>query len=197
MKVEYKKLIGKEFSPYLEVVAQLRIKIFKEYPYLYDGSLSYEMKYLNRYTKSVDFMCVLAMVDGVPVGATTCMPLAQEEDIFKEPFLRDGYDVEKIFYFGESILLSEYRGHGIGKRFIELREVFAKETISELTHTCFCAVQRVDDHPLAPNNYKDLKGFWNNNAYYPVTGLKTKLSWKDINEKQESEKVMQFWLKEF
>ncbi len=41
MKFQFKKVHGKEIQPYLEILGQLRINVFKEFPYLYKGSLSY------------------------------------------------------------------------------------------------------------------------------------------------------------
>jgi len=42
-------LKGKEILPYLSELARLRIEIFKEYPYLYEGDLAYEEQYLHTY----------------------------------------------------------------------------------------------------------------------------------------------------
>lgn len=39
-------LTGIQVTQYIEAEARLRIAIFKEYPYLYDGNLEYEMRYL-------------------------------------------------------------------------------------------------------------------------------------------------------
>jgi GNAT superfamily N-acetyltransferase len=36
-------------------------------------------------------------------------------------------DLSRIFYFGESVLLSQYRGQGVGVRFFEEREKAARD----------------------------------------------------------------------
>ena len=33
-------------------IASLRLKVFKDFPYLYDGNIEYEHKYLERYSLS-------------------------------------------------------------------------------------------------------------------------------------------------
>jgi hypothetical protein len=50
--VVIKTVSGKDFEPYLLRLANLRIKIFREYPYLYDGNIEDEKQYLV-YTLSV------------------------------------------------------------------------------------------------------------------------------------------------
>ena len=38
---------GPELEPHLDALGTLRIAVFREYPYLYDGSLEYEREYLR------------------------------------------------------------------------------------------------------------------------------------------------------
>ena len=47
-----KRITGRDrnLESYLEDLAQLRIKVFRAFPYLYDGSIDYEMSYLETYT---------------------------------------------------------------------------------------------------------------------------------------------------
>ncbi len=44
----------------------------------------------------------------------------------------NGYDPAEVFYLGESVLLSEYCGRGIGVRFFEQREAHARALASDL-----------------------------------------------------------------
>ncbi len=34
---DYKRLSGSQIAPYIDELAQLRITVFREFPYLYDG----------------------------------------------------------------------------------------------------------------------------------------------------------------
>ena len=105
-------LLGTELSPYLEDIARLRIQIFSEYPYLYQGSMEYEMTYLKRYVDCPKFYVVLAKENNVVVGASTCIGLEYEVEDFRLPLEQAGYESSSTVYFGESVLLKPYRGQG-------------------------------------------------------------------------------------
>lgn len=45
-------LIGMEANPFIRDLAGLRIKLFREYLYLYNGALEYEEHHLKSYTDS-------------------------------------------------------------------------------------------------------------------------------------------------
>ncbi len=175
-------------------VAQLRIRVFRDYPYLYDGDLDYEKRYLHTYTQSPGSVVVLAMDDDQVVGAATGIPLEHETPEVKTPFAAAGYATDRIFYFGESVLLPEYRGRGIGVAFFEHREAHAQEAGS-FTQSCFCAVQRPEDHPLRPDDYQPLDAFWKNRDYKRQEDLVAYYSWKQPDEQEESPKPMVFWMK--
>lgn len=101
-----------ELQRYLPDLARLRIEVFRDFPYLYDGSYEYEEKYLKTYTQSPESVIVLVLDGEKVVGATTGIPMEHETEEFQKPFLEHGYDPKKIFYCGESVLLKDYRGRG-------------------------------------------------------------------------------------
>ncbi len=105
---------GTDIAPYLEALADLRIRVFRDYPYLYDGDPAYEADYLQRYADNPRSLFVLALDGERLVGASTAQPLADELDEFRAPFERAGYRIEDVFYYGESVLLPDYRGGGLG-----------------------------------------------------------------------------------
>lgn len=186
--------IGKEIEMIIPELAALRIEVFRDFPYLYEGSFEYEKEYLKTYVNS-DRAFLFAVFDNEKmVGATTCIPLMDETAEVKEPFEDTGMKLEEVFYFGESILLKEYRGKGIGKRFFEERERHVA-SFGNYTKTCFCAVDRPKNHPLRPEAYVPLDEFWKSRGYKKSEVLKSKFSWKDINKPQETEKMMIYWLK--
>jgi hypothetical protein len=95
---------GSEIEPHLDALGTLRISVFREYPYLYDGSLEYERDYLRVYLRSKGSLVVLAFDGDLVVGATTCLPMLDEGPEFQAAFVKAGYDLSTICYFGESIL---------------------------------------------------------------------------------------------
>ena len=54
-------LTGPAIRPYLDAVARLRIAVFRDFPYLYDGSLDYETDYLAAYSACAESLFVLRL----------------------------------------------------------------------------------------------------------------------------------------
>jgi hypothetical protein len=71
---------GKSAQPFLGEIARLRIAVFREFPYLYDGTLEYEMDYLEEYVSSERSLTVLAEYGDDIVGASTGIPLADADE---------------------------------------------------------------------------------------------------------------------
>ena len=164
------------------------------YPYLYDGDPAYEARYLRTYTRTADSLFVLAIDGDRVVGASTCLPLAQEEAAFQQPFLERGMAVEDVFYCGESVLLPEYRGRGIGHRFFDEREAHAQR-LGRFDLTAFAAVDRASDDARRPPQHRDNDVFWDKRGYVRQPGMTMRLAWKELGEANESEKALTFWLR--
>jgi hypothetical protein len=194
MGLEVRSLTGEEIKTVLGDLARLRIAVFRDWPYLYDGTLEYEEAYIAKFAKAKGAVCVLAKDGDMIVGASTAAPMIEHADEFGEPFRKTGYDLARIFYCGESVLLKSHRGHGAGHAFFDLREAHARR-LGGFTHSTFCRVVRPDDHPLKPRDYVSLDGFWRKRGYAPVEGLVATYMWKDIDQPKETSHEMQFWMK--
>lgn len=187
---------GNNVKRYIPEVAKLRIEVFREFPYLYDGNMEYEEKYLHTYTKSPESVIVIAFDHEDIIGASTAVPLIYETDEVKKPFIANNIDPATVFYLGESVLLKSYRGHGIGVRFFQEREAHARQ-IGDFNWCAFCAVDRPNDHPRKPSSYVPLNEFWKKRGYSRHPELQTTFTWRDLDEASESPKPMVFWLKAF
>ena len=192
--LELKRLSGEQLNQYIPELARLRIQVFRDWPYLYDGDLAYEEKYLKTYIEAPNSVIVLAIDGDKVVGASTGIPLKYETDEVKQPFINAGYDVDKVFYCGESVLISTYRGQGAGVAFFEHREAHAIE-VGGFEVSCFCGVQRPGDHSRRPDDYVPLDNFWRKRGYEKHPELNTTFSWKDLDESEASPKPMTFWMK--
>ena len=191
--IEIVRFSGKALIPYLSEIAQLRIEVFREFPYLYDGSEDYEREYLQVYTESERSVAVIALRDGEIIGVSTGLPLIEANEAFQKPFEDAGIDPAAVFYFGESVLKSVERGQGIGHEFFTQRECHAKDL--GFWTTAFCAVERADDHPMKPPGYRPHDNFWKKRGYKKFDKLKTELEWKEIGKSQETSNRLIFWLK--
>lgn len=190
--LRFERRTGREIEAVFPELARLRIEVFRDFPYLYDGSIEYEQAYLQTYAGAGRaFLFAVYDGDGM-VGATTCIPLRDETPDVQKPFLENGYDLDRIFYFGESLLLPAYRGLGLGHRFFDEREAHAA-SFGEYGLSCFCAVERPPDHPLRPGNYRPLDEFWTKRGYRKVPGLQSMFDWPDIGEAESTAKPMIYW----
>lgn len=194
--IRIERLQGERLRQEIPSLAELRIEIFRAFPYLYEGSLDYEKKYLERYIKS-SRCAVIAAYDtdknNQMIGAATALPLAEEMPEIQKPFLKMGMKLSEVYYFGESVLRPEYRGQGLGHQFFDEREKVALED-THTRWTSFCAVVR-KDHPLMPKDYRPLDEFWKKRGYMKQPEMTTQLSWQDLDQSKETVKDMIFWLK--
>jgi len=176
-------------------LARLRIRVFRDYPYLYDGTEAYEAEYLRTYTAAAQAMAVIAREGNTVVGASTGVPLAHEDAAFRAPFEALGIDPSTVFYCGESVLLPEWRGRGIYRAFFDGREAFAR-ALGGICTMAFCGVVRPDNHPLRPAGWVPLDAVWRHFGYAPEPRLQTTYGWKDIDQKESTAHPMLFWIKD-
>lgn len=188
-------LVGKEIQQILPELGALRIQVFRDFPYLYEGNLAYEENYLQIYTSSEESIVVGIYDDNRLIGATSGIPLMQETTEIQKAFISTNISVETVFYFGESIILPAYRGKGLGHLFFDKREQHALKL--GYTTTAFCSVIRPEKHPLKPVNYRDNSVFWSKRNYLPQDGMICQMSWLDRGETEETVKDLQFWIKKW
>jgi GNAT superfamily N-acetyltransferase len=188
------RLHGAAVTPHLEAVAALRIAVFRDWPYLYEGSATYEADYLATYARSPRSLFVLAFAGGDLVGASTAVPLADEVAAFQQPFLDRGIALDRVFYCGESVLLPAWRGQGLGHAFFDAREARSREL--GLYTTAFCAVERDADDPRRPPGHRDNDAFWRKRGYVRQNDLFCRLEWQEIDAPQPQLHTLRFWLRE-
>ena len=191
--IEVRALTGAALDAALDDVAALRIAVFRDWPYLYDGTLEYERDYLQTYRDSPGAILVGAFDGARLVGAATGTPMEDHASEFAEPFRAVGLALDQIFYCAESVLLMEYRGQGIGHRFFDLREAHARDM--GRSHVAFCSVIRPADHPMRPADYRSNDAFWQKRGYAQLPGIVAEFSWKDLGQTAETAKPLQFWMR--
>lgn len=186
---------GAGIEPWLDDVARLRIAVFGDWPYLYEGDAAYERDYLAAYARSPGSIFVMAIDGDRVVGASTGLPLADDTPAFAAPFRVAGLPVEQVFYFGESVLLPGYRGLGVGHAFFDRREAHAR-ALGRFRWTAFCAVDREANDPRRPPQYRPNDAFWHKRGYVRQPGMTMRLPW---NERGRGEvgHALTFWLRDW
>lgn len=190
--LQFERFDGPEIRPRLDALAALRILVFRDWPYLYDGDFDYERRYLESYTR--DGTVLIGAFEGsTMVGASTAMPLAHHSEDFGAAFAETPYALKDVFYCAESVLLPEARGQGAYAQFFEAREAAGRA--GGFRFSAFCGVVRPENHPARPRSAPSLDPVWRHFGYKPLTGAVARFSWRDIGEHQETEKPLQFWIK--
>ncbi|WP_424966011.1 GNAT family N-acetyltransferase [Dinoroseobacter sp. S375] len=193
MSLRFRTLRGAELAEAIPALAALRIAVFRDWPYLYDGDVVYEAHYLECYRDCPQSVVILAeTAEGEVVGAATGMPARDHADVSEayDALAKPGME---IFYCAESVLHPAYRGQGAGHRFFDAREAHARALGA--THASFCAVTRPVDHPARPAEARDLHPFWRKRGYAPVDGAELRMRWLDVGASEETEKPLQIWMR--
>jgi GNAT superfamily N-acetyltransferase len=179
MPITVERLTGTAMTNALPALARLRIAVFRDWPYLYNGTLAYEENYLREFAASEGAVIVAARDGDEIIGVATGAPMAHHAAEFAEPFRRAGYDVDRIYYFGESVLLPRFRGQGIGHKFFDEREAHAR-ALGGFGHTA---------------SYFALDPFWTKRGYVKLDGVIAHFAWTDVGQDEKTDKPMQFWIK--
>lgn len=189
--IRIEQLSGAGLEAHLTGLARLRIEVFRAYPYLYDGDPDYEAWYLEDFVRAEGAVVIAALDGGALIGAATASPMRAQKEAFRAPIAATGFDPDALFYFGESVLLANYRGHGIGHRFFDAREAAARA--QGFDRSGFYGVVRPVDHPQKPAGYSPLNAFWARRGYEPLAGAVASFPWKEVGQAEEAEHPMQFW----
>lgn len=186
-------LSGSDLLAALPDLADLRIRVFRDWPYLYEGDAAYEERYLRAYAESNKALVVGAWSGALLVGAATATPMEDHAEEFAAPFRARGHNLAEILYCGESVLLPAHRGQGAGREFFARREAHGRALGRRFS--CFCGVVRSPDDPRKPDGYAPLDTFWRRLGYEPMEGVTTQFAWREVGAEAETEHPMQFWIK--
>jgi GNAT superfamily N-acetyltransferase len=191
MSVGVAPVTGAGLTEVLPALAELRIAVFRAFPYLYDGDAAYEADYLAAFAAAAGAVIVGARDGDRVVGAATAAPLAAQDAAWQAPLAAAGFDIGRCFYFGESVLLESYRGQGIGHAFFDHREAQARD--HGASHAAFCSVIRAADHPASPADHRPLDAFWRGRGYAPLAGVTATFEWKTVEGADEEPHQLQYW----
>ncbi|MCH9613369.1 MAG: hypothetical protein SP1CHLAM54_03680 [Chlamydiia bacterium] len=182
---------GEELLEIIPDIAKLRIEVFAEWPYRYEGDLTYEEKYVKKFAQSEEAFCVVAKDGDKVVGVSTALPLKDEEEKMQLPFREKGYDVDTFFYLSDTVLQKEYRGQGIGGRLVQMRMLEASLD-PRYTHLCVASIER-DDVP--EGSCKDLSQSRRHMGFVRDPDLVVWYDWKEIGDEVETPHPLIFWIK--
>ncbi len=194
-KMEIRVLQGKQIIPFIQKIAEFRIEIFHEYPYLYDGSLCYEERYLHMYSQTEDAVLIVATEDEQIIGVVTGLPLKASLNENIELFSKYHMSLDGIFYLGEIVLLKKYRNKNIGFSMYQKFEETVRK-LGKYKNIALSEVKRPDNDPKRPTDYKSLTEFWHRLGYVKYPKLVAYYSWREKGDTVETKHPMVFSMKE-
>lgn len=173
-----KLLTNQEVTPLLPFVASLRINVFREYPYLYDGNFKEEMDDLEHCAQLPHNAIAIAYHKNTPIGFLYGIPLVEFQSHFENPvidlFKEKNLQPETCYYFADVIILPEHRGNHLTKKLFDVLEAYAQE--NGYSSASFIT-ENHEVHPLKPVDYKSLAPLWTY-LQYKKTGLQSEGSWQ-------------------
>lgn len=191
MKIET--VTGSALLEHVPALARLRGTVFAEWPYLYQAPEGEEERYLRSYVQGEGAAIILARDGEAIVGAATCQPMAATHGPVRACFEAAGRDPAQYAYFGESVLLREYRGQGIGVAFFAAREAHARSL--GLPSATFCAVVRNSNDPRRPAGHAPLDEFWRKRGYTHHPELSCVFDWTEIGDTKPTPHALSFWIR--
>jgi GNAT superfamily N-acetyltransferase len=187
-------LTGAAIADVVGDVATLRLGIFREYPYLYQGRREDELDYLKTYGEAPDACVILAYDGNAVVGAATGMPLAHEDARMGEAFAGAAFPLNRLYYVGELLFRPEYRNQGLGHNLLARLESHVRSLGGYRWLTC-ATVERPDDHPLRPADHIPITRFLGRTSFVRLPGVTTRFVWRETDGVKRDH-PMQFWIRE-
>lgn len=192
--LEIRTFKGQAIAPYVNDITCLTLIIYREYPYLYEGTAEEYGPFIQYYADFENSVAAILFDHDKPVGVAIGMPIQDMRDKYKEPLLNfdPSLENESLFYLGELLLLKDYRGKGWGKKMYLALEQEAKRQNNKI---CFCQIEDWPKHPQRPVFYQPLNEFWYKLGFEPIKDFSFSVSWRNISESEESSHQMYYWIK--
>lgn len=175
-----------QYSEYLAQLAEMRIQVFREYPYLYEGNLDYEFDYLERYVQCPSAI-LLALLDsaGQAWGVCTGIPLIHEDPVLSAPIPGNH---QSGFYIGEVLILPQARGQGWGAKLLEAI-IDLSQKLGFKQHYLYTVVEPAHNRP--PHYHSPAK-LWRKIGFEP-TPIQCSFEWKRWDQEHPQNHTMELW----
>lgn len=184
---------GQDAKPYFADMARMRIELFREFPYLYEGNIEGEREHLEKYFSCPQAHVLLVFAADAVVGFSTSIPLIHEIPELREPYEKCGFAPQEGLYLGEAMLEAPQRGQGILRVFFEYHERTAQQL--GLRFTTLMTVDRPYNHPLCPAQYTPMDILLAHFTYEKIPGCVVKIEWPQVDTGRTEPNVLSTWQK--
>ncbi len=190
---------GQGLLPHVNTLAEMRINLFKNFPYLYAGSLNErEIGYVKRFAQNEHALLGIAQIENTVAGMLTGIPLVCDLEIVAHAdsiFAAAGLNAHEYYYFGDALVLQQFRNLGIARALFAVLE--AKVKSLGYKKACFLVEDGDEHHPMRPENFK--QGLLWSKLGYKKTSILATMSWPTIQVNgavQECNHTLTFWIKD-
>lgn len=193
-----KLLTGLALQTLIPFIAQQRIELFAEYPYLYKADEKIEYELQNWFAQLKHSAVAVAYCNDEPVGfltATSLMDYTEHFNGVDEIFRAAHLEPERYFFCSEFIVLKEHRGHRLSEKLLAAME----EQVKKWGYSAVCTITEKEDyHPLKPSDYKSYDPLWISLGFVR-SSLTSRFSYHTLQLDGSSalqEHTFIYWLKE-
>jgi phytanoyl-CoA hydroxylase len=190
---------GDSFKEYIPFIARMRCEAYREYPYLYEGTLAQEEAYLTWLSRLKHTGIAIAFFNNTPIGFLSGTSLLDFDEHFSGAaalFNKEGLDAATYYYFTDVIIEPEHQGNGLSKKLFDLFE--SHSHLLGYTNACF-VTEAHERHPLKPTDYRDLSPLWTRFGY-KKSSMYSVISWDTIGVgglSTQQEHQLQYWIKRY
>lgn len=186
---------GAEIKQYIPEIIKISDVCYSVYPYLYDGTQCNEEFYMSLYGRWSDGRLIMVFDGDRAVGYAIGGHMKHIPVWGHPPLIANGCAIDSTFLFGEIALLDPYRGKQIGRKMVNQMENFARD---EIQCKAICLIQIDEAFVLIskPENYHSYDGFWLKQGYKQHPKPTFNISWRNVNDPQESDHTMFYWIKQ-
>lgn len=192
-------LVGDTIEQILPFTQQMCLTYYREYPYLYEGTLEEQQACHSWFSKLKHSAVAIAYYDNKPVGflsGASFVDFAEHYTGSLTVFKNAGLDPAQYYYFADVIIEKEHRGHSLCKKLFAALEQYA----SNLGYAKNClVVESHATHPCKPADYRELGDLWIRLGYTesPAT---ISFKWNTIQSdgtQERQEHILRYWIKDF
>ena len=187
-------LKGNEVIPHLKRLIEIRLSFYRDYPYLYDGSIEDEENYLRMYGNSENTLLVVAKRDDEVVGAILGLPLPESPEENKEAFQDLEISPEDLFYLGDNIVIRELKIGNVQEQMYHQFEG-AVNHLKKYRGIVVCEIERDVNDPKKITNDTFYEFAWHTQGFIREPNQIVNFSWKEIGDSKSSNHHMVFWRK--
>lgn len=190
-------LMGDAIQEIIPFVITQRIDQYREYPYLYEGSIEEETESLRIFAQLPQSAVAVAYHEDKPVGFITGTPLIGYGHHFEgsiQAFENDGKNPKDYYYFADVLILPEHQGKSLATRLFEIFEAHCRNL--GFPYISFVSESHAE-HPLKPADYKEVDLIWQHFGYQK-TNIVIYISWNTIQSNdpsQDQAHELPYWIK--